>query len=51
MTVKEIRNLLWSNPHRLNDSHVEYLLELIDDYREAYNDLETQHNKLRSESR
>lgn len=51
MTVREIRNILYSSPHRCNDAHVAYLLEVLEDWQEAYNELEIENNKLRTESR
>lgn len=50
MTVKEIRNILWSNPHRLNDEHVEYLLERIDHLVERCEELDIDNKKLRADS-
>jgi hypothetical protein len=51
MTVREIRNLLYDYPHRLNDSHVECLLSLLENCQEAYSELEAENNRLRTESR
>ena len=51
MNTKEIRSLLYNAPHRCNDEHVEYLLTLLEDWQEAYNELETENKRLRTESR
>lgn len=51
MHTKEIRNLLYDHPHRLNDEHVEYLLTYIDDLTESYNQLYEEHEQLRKSSR
>lgn len=50
MNTRQIRNLLYTSPHRLNDEHVEYLLELVEDLHEANRELEADNKKLRSES-
>ena len=49
--IREIHNLLYDAPHRLNDSHVEYLLQTIDYLKEDLEKVEADYNALINQQR
>lgn len=49
--MKEIYSLLYNAPHRLNDSHVEYLLQTIEYLQEDLDKAEAKYNDLMGQQR
>lgn len=49
--TREIRSLLYDAPHRLNDLHVEYLLQLTDHLKEDLEDLKKEYDNLLTQHR